>query len=43
LSFNFCSAIEDGICGDVSGELDGEPGVCGEVIEQIQEFYGGPG
>ena len=41
LSFNFCSAIEDGICGDVSGELTGEPGVCGEVVEQIREFYGG--
>jgi hypothetical protein len=43
LSFNFCSAIEDGACGDVTGELDGEPGVCGDVIKQIREFYGGGG
>jgi hypothetical protein len=41
LSFNFCSAIEDGECGDVTGELDGDPGVCGDVLVQIREFYGG--
>ncbi len=41
LSFNFCSAIEDGACGDVSNKGGGDPGVCGEVVRQIREFYGG--
>ena len=43
LSFNFCSAIEDGVCGDVSGEANEEPGVCGDVVKQIREFYGDGG
>jgi hypothetical protein len=41
LSFNFCSAIEDGACGDMSEEPSGDPGVCGEVVQQIREYYGG--
>ena len=41
LSFNFCSAIEDGACGDLSKEGKGDPGVCGEVVRQIREYYGG--
>lgn len=43
LSFNFCSAIESGACGDVTGEPSGEPGVCGDIVKQIQEFYGDGG
>lgn len=43
LSFNFCSAIEDGACGDVSEEPSGDPGVCGEVITQLRELYGDGG
>ena len=41
LSFNFCSAIEDGACGDISENGDGEPGECGDVVRQIREYYGG--
>lgn len=41
LSFNFCSAIEDGACGDLSAEATGKPGVCGDVVRQIREYYGG--
>jgi hypothetical protein len=41
MSFNFCSAIQDGACGDVSPEGGGDPGKCGEVVGQIREFYGG--
>ena len=43
LSFNFCSAIEGGACGDVSEESSGDPGVCGEVVEQMRELYGDGG
>jgi hypothetical protein len=43
LSFNFCSAIEDGACGDLSKNGKGDPGVCGDVVRQIREFYGGGG
>src|SRR6187399_1588019 len=41
LSFNFCSAISDGVCGDVSRPPTGDPGKCGAVVQQIREFYGG--
>jgi hypothetical protein len=41
LSFNFCSAIEDGACGDMSEKATGDPGMCGDVVRQIREFYGG--
>jgi hypothetical protein len=41
LSFNFCSAIENGACGDMSDAATGEPGVCGDVVRQIREYYGG--
>ena len=41
LSFNFCSAIEDGACGDISRNATGEPLVCGEVVQQMRELYGG--
>lgn len=41
LSFNFCSAIQNDACGDVSPEGTGDPGKCGEVVKQIREFYGG--
>ena len=41
LSFNFCSAIEDGACGDMSENGKGEPGECGDVVRQIREYYGG--
>jgi hypothetical protein len=41
LSFNFCSAIEDGACGDRSEKATGDPGMCGDVVRQIREFYGG--
>jgi|SRR6186713_2970071 len=41
LSFNFCSAIEDDACGDLSEKPTGDPGVCGEVVQQIREYYGG--
>lgn len=43
LSFNFCSAIEDGACGDLDYDGKGEPGECGEIVRQIREFYGGDG
>ena len=43
LSFNFCSAISDGVCGDVSKQPTGDPGKCGQVVQQIREFYGGGG
>jgi hypothetical protein len=43
LSFNFCSAIEDGACGDLSKKGEGEPGVCGDVVRQIREYYGDGG
>jgi hypothetical protein len=39
LSFNFCSAIADGACGDLSQAGTGDPGKCGEVLKQIREFY----
>ncbi len=41
LSFNFCSAIAKGACGDLSAEGTGDPGVCGDVVREIREFYGG--
>jgi hypothetical protein len=39
LSFNFCSAIQNGACGDISGEASEDPGLCGDVVRQIREFY----
>jgi len=41
VSFNFCSALQKGVCGDVSPKGSGAPGKCGEVVRQIREFYGG--
>jgi len=43
LSFNFCSAIQNEVCGDISENGGGDPGQCGEVVRQIREFYGGGG
>jgi hypothetical protein len=41
LSFNFCSAIRNEACGDVSAQGTGDPGKCGAVVRQLREFYGG--
>jgi len=43
LSFNFCSAIQKGACGDISEKPTGDPGLCGNVVREIREFYGGGG
>src|SRR5688572_259728 len=41
LSFNFCDAIAGGACGDISDQATGDPGQCGEVVQQLRELYGG--
>jgi hypothetical protein len=38
LSFQFCSAIQNGACGDLSEEASGEPGVCGDVVRLLREY-----
>jgi hypothetical protein len=38
LSFQFCSAIQNGACGDISEEPTGDPGVCGDVVRQLREY-----
>jgi hypothetical protein len=41
LSFNFCDAIAGGACGDTSEQATGDPGQCGEVVQQLRGLYGG--
>jgi hypothetical protein len=41
LSFNFCDAIAAGECGDTSDQATGDPGLCGEVVQQLRQPYGG--
>jgi hypothetical protein len=41
LSFNFCDAIVGGACGDTADAVTEDPGLCGEVVQQLRELYGG--